>query len=141
MRARGRLGRRIVDNPFYVLALPTSCSRAEIERVGQKLLGMLELGLTAARTYATPLGRFERNADKVREAMAELRDPDRRLGHELWASLRVEPESPAQPDQRVMDPPEHPGRHETTDRPGNAVDVPEPIFCLDALATLGWRRR
>lgn len=77
--------RRIADNPFYVLGLGPDCSRAEIEREGQKLLGMLELGLSGARHYHTPLGQHERTSDKVRHAMAELRDPERRLGHELWA--------------------------------------------------------
>lgn len=77
--------RRIADNPFYVLGLGPDCSRTEVEREGQKLLGMLELGLSAARRYTTPLGTRERTSDKVRQAMAELRDPERRLGHELWA--------------------------------------------------------
>lgn len=79
--------RRIAENPFYVLELPADCSRVEVERQGQKLIGMLEVGLSAARTYATPLGQHERTADKVRAAMAELRDPERRLHHELWARL------------------------------------------------------
>jgi hypothetical protein len=76
---------RIADNPFHVLGLGPDCSRAEVEREGQKLLGMLELGLSAAKRYDTPLGKRERTSDKVRQAMAELRDPERRLGHELWA--------------------------------------------------------
>ena len=82
--------RRIADNPFYILALPADCSRLEVEREGQKLLGMLEVGLSAARHYWTPLGTMERTTHKVREAMAELRDPDRRLRHELWARLAPE---------------------------------------------------
>lgn len=77
--------RRFLDNPFHVLGLPKSATRAEVEREGQKLLGMLELGLSSARTYATPVGPGERDATLVRHAMAELRDPDRRLLHELWA--------------------------------------------------------
>jgi hypothetical protein len=81
---------RIVDNPFYVLGLATSCSRQEFEREGQKWLAMLDVGLSAARAYATPLGGQPRNADKVRQAMAELRDPERRLVHELWASIPVD---------------------------------------------------
>lgn len=79
--------RRIADNPFYVLALAPDCSRIEIEREGQKLMGMLEVGLSAAKHYWTPLGQMERTTHKVREAMAELRDPERRLRHELWARL------------------------------------------------------
>jgi hypothetical protein len=78
--ARGRL----LGNPFYVLGLAPECSRAEIERAGQKLLAMLELDLAGAGIYPTPLGQARRDAAKVREAMAELRDPQRRLFHELW---------------------------------------------------------
>jgi curved DNA-binding protein CbpA len=75
---------RLLDNPFYVLELAPDCSRAEVERAGQKLLAMLELDLSGAQAYASPLGSGRRDAAKVREAMAELRDPQRRLFHELW---------------------------------------------------------
>ena len=79
--------RRILHNPFYVLGLPVAASRVEVEREGQKLLGMLALGLSAACTYDTPLGPAPRTPEAVREAMAELRDPERRLIHELWARV------------------------------------------------------
>ena len=75
---------RLVDNPFYVLELAPDCSRAEVERAGQKLLAMLELDLAGALEYPTPFGSGRRDAAKIREAMAELRDPQRRLLHELW---------------------------------------------------------
>jgi len=78
---------RIRDNPFYVLGLRPDASRVEIERQGTKLLGMLELKLRSVMTYPTPIGPAARTDDKVRRAMAELRDPERRLGHELWARL------------------------------------------------------
>lgn len=91
----------LIDNPFYVLGLRVDCSRAEVEREGQKLLGMLELKLKAAVTYDTPLGPAERTPEKVRQAMAELRDPARRLVHELWARLPVAPQASAaaEPDR------------------------------------------
>jgi hypothetical protein len=92
----GELRRRVADNPFYVLGLRPSCSRAEAEREGAKLLGMLELGLANATSYPTPLGLQPRTPEKVREAMAELREPARRLRHELWA--RAEPILPQPPD-------------------------------------------
>jgi hypothetical protein len=79
----------IDENPFYLLGLRPDCSRADVEREGTKLLGMLELGLLAAKTYATPSGTAQRDADAVRKAMAELREPRRRLLHELWAQLPV----------------------------------------------------
>ncbi|PRP93807.1 hypothetical protein ENSA5_42090 [Enhygromyxa salina] len=75
---------RLLDNPFYVLELAADCTRAEVERAGQKLLAMLEIDLGGARTYPTPFGSGRRDAAKIREAMAELRDPQRRLFHELW---------------------------------------------------------
>ena len=75
----------MLDNPFYVLELAPDCSRAEVERAGQKLLAMLEVDLAGARRYVTPFGSGRRDPAKVREAMAELRDPQRRLLHELWA--------------------------------------------------------
>lgn len=78
---------RLKENAFHVLGLPTTCTRMEVEREGQKLLGMLELGLSEARQYATPMGPMPRTQETVRAAMAALRDPATRLLHELWAQL------------------------------------------------------
>jgi hypothetical protein len=78
---------RLASNPFYVLGLRPDCARAEIEREGQKLIGMLELELSSASSYRSPIGVHQRTPELVREAMAELRDPNRRLLHELWATL------------------------------------------------------
>jgi hypothetical protein len=120
---------RIRDNPFYVLGLRPSATRVEIEREGQKLLGMLELGLKSAGAYATPVGPGERTADKVRRAMAELRDPERRLDHELWAQLEPrKDERPFDPDED-LDLPEAP--------PPTRADDPWP----EALRALGWSGR
>jgi hypothetical protein len=76
---------RLRENPFYVLALPISATRVEVEREAQKLLGMLELGLATAARYASPLGWHPRTPDLVRAAAAALRDPRRRLLAEAWA--------------------------------------------------------
>ena len=111
-------GARFAENPFYVLGLPPACSRVDVERAGQRLLAMIELGLASAHTYATPVGERTRTADDVRRAMAELRDPDRRLAHEWWATLAPAPEEE----------PEAP--------PAGAALAP---WC-EALAALGWRR-
>ena len=93
---------RFLENPFYVLGVRPDCTRAELEREGQKLLGMLELGLPAAKKYQTPIGEAERtpellrvaiaerSPELVRQAMAELRDPHKRLLHEVWAQLPAE---------------------------------------------------
>lgn len=56
-----------------------------MERAGKALLGLLELGVASAASYPTPLGPRPRTPEAVREALAELRDPQRRLLHELWA--------------------------------------------------------
>jgi hypothetical protein len=115
---------KIGENPFYVLGLRPTATRAEIEREGQKLLGMLELGLTSAARYETPVGPMERDADKVRRAMAELRDPERRLEHELWARLEPRAHAPAASDAE--------------DAPAEArprAEAPWP----NALVDLGWR--
>lgn len=112
---------KIRDNPFYVLGLRPDATRQQIEREGQKLLGMIELNLASAARYPTPVGPAERTADKVRVAMAELRDPERRLGHELWARL-----DPAPIPAPSMEEPEPPRRK---------ADAP----WTGALAALGWR--
>src|SRR5262249_22582320 len=114
-------------NPFYVLGLPPDASRTEIERQGAKLLGMLELRLKSALRYPTPFGPAERDADKVRQAMAELRDPERRLGHELWA--RLDPLEAAAADPA-------PGEDCPASTPRNKAEAPWP----HALAALGWLR-
>lgn len=80
-------GRRILENPFHVLGLPPTATRGEVEREAAKWIGMLELGHAGAGEYATPLGPRTRTTELVRWAAAELRDPDRRLAHELWVRL------------------------------------------------------
>jgi hypothetical protein len=82
MDLRGRFS----DNPFFVLAVPIEASRQEVERAGQKLLAELAVGRESAKTYRTPLGPATRTEGGVRSALAELRDPERRLEHEAWAS-------------------------------------------------------
>jgi hypothetical protein len=77
---------RLAENPFFVLGLAPDAPAREIEREAQKLLGMLELGLADAATYATPLGPRPRTPERVRSAAAVLRDPRRRLVAELWAA-------------------------------------------------------
>ncbi len=113
---------RISKNPFYILGLAPASTRAEIERQGQKLLGMLEVGMKQAARYPTPLGPFPRDAGLVRQAMAELREPDRRLLHELWAAL---PASPGPAEPALEAPPAAPG----------------PAPWPEALDALGWRPR
>jgi hypothetical protein len=77
--------RERVENPFLVLDVAPATAIAEIERQGQRLLAELAAGLEGARHYDTPFGPRERMPELVRVALAELRDPARRLGHEWWA--------------------------------------------------------
>ncbi len=77
----------VADNPFYVLGLKPDCAPREVEREGQKLLSMLAVGMREALKYPTPVGERERTHEKVRHAMAELRDPAKRLVHEVLARL------------------------------------------------------
>lgn len=106
------------DNPFFVLDVPTTATRAEIERAGQKWLGMLTLGLARAAVYVTPLGVRARTPELVRAAMAELRDPERRVGHELWCLLDEAPP--------VVE--------------ADVEDLGEAGAGFDALGAAGWRR-
>jgi len=77
--------RERLANPFLVLDVAPSASVAEIERQGQRLLAELAAGLDGARRYTTPSGARARTPEMVRSAIAELRDPARRLAHEWWA--------------------------------------------------------
>jgi len=77
-------------NPFFVLEVPTQASRTEVERAGQKLLGLLALGAAGADRYDTPFGPAARDADAVRRALATLRDPHERVMHELLAHVATE---------------------------------------------------
>src|SRR5947207_13377920 len=75
------------SNPFFVLEVPTDAPPTDVERAGQRLLSLLTVGSENARTYPTPLGPEVRDAEKVREALAALRDPEQRVLHELWANV------------------------------------------------------
>ena len=92
---RAPFDERLVDNPFYVLGVSADASRAEVEREGQKLLGQLALGLASAQRYHTPLGPQERTPERVRAALAKLRDPDSRLVACLWAHAPTDEDAPA----------------------------------------------
>jgi hypothetical protein len=85
MSALENLFRQHLLNPFLVLGLRPPSTTAETERQGEKLMAMLAAGLDEARRYPTPFGERERTPELVRAALAELRDPRRRLRHEWWA--------------------------------------------------------
>ena len=74
-------------NPFFILGVSTEALPAEIERAGQKLLGLLALGSEGAARYDSPFGPATRDADDVRQALGALRDPKERIVHELWANV------------------------------------------------------
>ena len=85
------MSRNIAQNAFYVLELKPECSAMDVEMAGQKHLAMLKVGMASAETYATPMGPQSRDAELVRAAMAQLRDPKSRIVQELWAQLSLEP--------------------------------------------------
>jgi len=74
-------------NPFFLLEVSPQASRAEVERAGQRLIGLLAVGSASAARYPTPLGEATRDADAVRQALATLRDPNERAIAELWAKV------------------------------------------------------
>ena len=74
-------------NPFFVLEVSPQASRAEVERAGQRLLALFEVGSASAASYETPFGPATRDADMVRQAVAALRDPLERVIHELLADV------------------------------------------------------
>jgi hypothetical protein len=102
-------------NPFVVLALPPSASAGEVERQGDKLLAMLAAGLTEAASYPTPVGPRARTPELVRSALAELRDPARRLRAEWWAQGWRQAWPPGAP--RGSQPGLQPGSQEGRPRP------------------------
>jgi hypothetical protein len=116
---------RLRENPFFVLELPVTASRIEVEREAQKLLGMLELGLAQAARYASPLGWHARTPDLVRAAAATLRDPRRRLVAEAWARHATVVAEPP-PETAAVEP-----------DPIDDDDAPAPGWG-DARAILGW---
>lgn len=75
------------QNAFWVLGVPLTAPRGEIERAGQKLLSQLVIGAASAKTYQTPFGPRTRDEALVRHALATLRDPERRLLQEFWGAV------------------------------------------------------
>lgn len=74
-------------NPYFVLEIASDTTPGEIERAGRKLLGLIEVGSEKAAKYTCSFGTFDRDPTMIREAMAELRDPQKRARHALLASL------------------------------------------------------
>jgi hypothetical protein len=88
-------------NPYHVLGLPPDCAAMDVERACQKTLAMLAVGFDGATTYATPFGPRTRDADLVRWAAAELRDPKKRAAHARLAAPIGGPGGDAVPDDRL----------------------------------------
>ena len=118
---------RLRENPFFVLGVPVTATRMEIEREAQKLLGMLELAVGDAARYASPLGWHARTPDLVRAAVAALRDPRRRLVAEAWARHAAPVAGPPPPVDAVA----------VEDPLVDEDDPPAPGW-EDARSRLGW---
>ena len=89
---------RVTANPFHVLCLSTDASDDEVERRAETLLQEIDAGRPGAETYMTPLGRRQRTRTLVLWACKQLRDPDRRLQHEVWYLEPVDrPPEPQRP--------------------------------------------
>lgn len=69
---------RLRSNAFWILEIPASASRAEMERAAQKILGLVKLQVAHVRWVATPLGRIERTEEVVVDAVRALRDDRQR---------------------------------------------------------------
>jgi hypothetical protein len=78
------------SNPFFVLEIPIDATPSEVERAGQKLRALMAIGSAGVEHYASPLGIGPRDPDKVRQALAALRDPNERVLRELWANIAQE---------------------------------------------------
>jgi hypothetical protein len=74
----------VTANPFHVLCLSTDASHDEVERRAESVLREIDAGIAGAHTYVTPLGKRLRTRALVLWACKQLRDPDRRLQHEIW---------------------------------------------------------
>lgn len=77
------------ENPFLILGVAATASPMEIERAGQKLLALLEIGAASAQYYTGHDGPCLRRKEAVRQALADLRNPERRLLAELWSQHTV----------------------------------------------------
>lgn len=75
---------RVTANPFHVLCLSIDATHEEVERRAAELVRDIDAGRRGADTYVTPLGRRQRTRTLVLWACKQLRDPDRRLQHEVW---------------------------------------------------------
>jgi len=80
----------LATSPFLVLGLTPEASAAEVERQYQKLSGLVRMAASGALTYETPWGPLPRDLEAMRDAVAELRRPERRLLHEvLYEGVRA----------------------------------------------------
>lgn len=113
------------DNPFWVLGLEPTATRLEIERAGQKLLGLLAIGSSAAARHRTPWGDAPRDESLVRGALAQLRDPVKRVRAELWYT----PPAPG------------PGSDGAPPTEGPPATDTEEDLAADLFAAIGWRGR
>jgi len=80
---------RLEDNPFFNIELPVIAIPRDVERAGQKLLALLAVGAASSPSIRKPLGTRERDENKVRAAVATLRNPEERLLNECGLVLRA----------------------------------------------------
>jgi hypothetical protein len=79
--------RRFTHNAFHVLDLPVDASAADVRRQAARLVDRLVNSDPGAGRYDTPVGPRVRDAAMVQRAATQLRDPDERVQHEIWAAV------------------------------------------------------
>jgi hypothetical protein len=125
-------------NPFWVLGLPATASRVELERAGQRLLAQLAVGARSARWTETPGGPLERDEALVRDALARLRDPEARLIAELlYAAAELLSAVPAPPAATPAAPPDATPAAPPDATPAAPPAAPEPAGLTGLHEALG----
>lgn len=90
--------------PFWVLELSPSASNSDIEKAAREIESKLQFQVPGADTFASPLGKQQRDSFALREAKNALQDPSRRVLAEFWYSV--------------------PNSEERTEEPHNVVSTP-----------------
>lgn len=79
--------RALTENPFRILGVSPAATSREVEREGERLLGLIAADLDDTSSMPPLGGEQERTSEQVRWALGELRDPLKRTVHEFfWLS-------------------------------------------------------
>lgn len=70
--------------PFWALELEPGADNKAIERAYAKLTGAIKLQVPGANTFKSPLGTHTRDEFLLRDARANLTNPETRIIAEFW---------------------------------------------------------